>query len=406
MTEVTTPTVFAAAPWKAPEPRDLPEWRAQIRDYTGSKDGMQMLTEAVNAGQAAVFPTVRGMDASPGAVASVLLARSEERRLREAQLYYATADMTSLALAAAATPPTEPVKEARLPSPYGFMVFAEPIGGYSQNIAETLANVPFAHDVPQISVTTPIVAVSWGLWRPDDVSVTGGPKVQWVNQHAYGQFTTIPAHFNGVWLTFYAAPGSSFDALPADTVIGTLPDGSSMTAGAIVAQSAARNMPLTWDNEMALAFGVPFGDPEADTVKEWGQVVYTAWQLMSQTGKTQLTEAEDVPRDRAGRKRDRRDGITGSSDVRIVNVHTAHRPSRSAAEQDAEASTGRRAPHWSCRWPVRPYRRNTCLNPRGHADSACEHEDRIVPAHIKGPADKPLKVGETVRLWDHQPENQ
>ncbi|MBX4178396.1 MULTISPECIES: hypothetical protein [Streptomyces rochei group] len=40
---------------------------------------------------------------------------------------------------------------------------------------------------------------------------------------------------------------------------------------------------------------------------------------MSQTGKTQLTEVEEVPRDRAGRKRDRRDGITGPSDVRIVN---------------------------------------------------------------------------------------
>lgn len=48
---------------------------------------------------------------------------------------------------------------------------------------------------------------------------------------------------------------------------------------------------------------------------------------------------------------------------------------------------------------------DTCLNPRAHADNACEHEDRIVPAHIKGPADKPLKVDETVHLWDHQPED-
>ncbi|MFJ9596695.1 hypothetical protein ACIRS3_28595 [Streptomyces virginiae] len=56
---------------------------------------------------------------------------------------------------------------------------------------------------------------------------------------------------------------------------------------------------------------------------------------MSQTGKTQLVEVEEAPRDR-------RDAITGPSDVRIVNVHTAHRPSPAAAEQDATASTGRR----------------------------------------------------------------
>ncbi|GAB2797740.1 hypothetical protein GCM10027073_32180 [Streptomyces chlorus] len=43
--------------------------------------------------------------------------------------------------------------------------------------------------------------------------------------------------------------------------------------------------------------------------------------------------------------------------------------------------------------------------PRAHADNACEHEDRIVPAPIKGPADKSLKSGETVHLWDHQPED-
>jgi hypothetical protein len=261
-----------------------------------------------------------------------------------------------------------------------------------------------ARDGVHASLTTPIVAVSWGLWDPNEVQVTGGPTVRWYWQPARGQLEPIPQHFDGVWITFYAPPGGAFDALPADTVIGTAPDGTVMTAGDIQAHHPQLT-PLNWDNETALAFGKTFGEPKPDTTQEWAQVVYTAWQLMSQTGKTQLTEVEEVPRDRAGRKRDRRDGITGPSDVHIVNVHSAHRPSRAAAEQDATASTGRRAPQWSCRWPVRPYRRHTCLNPRAHADGGCEHEDRIVPAHIKGPADKPLKVGETVHLWDHQPED-
>ncbi|MFE1029965.1 DUF6207 family protein [Streptomyces sp. NPDC058818] len=48
---------------------------------------MQSLTQAVNAGHTAVPPAVPGMNASPGA-ASVLLARSEERRLREAFAFH------------------------------------------------------------------------------------------------------------------------------------------------------------------------------------------------------------------------------------------------------------------------------------------------------------------------------
>ncbi|WP_225730968.1 MULTISPECIES: hypothetical protein [unclassified Nocardia] len=398
---MSTATDRAAMPWKAPEPRELPEWRMRMCEDTVSEESMLSLAAAINAGHAAVVPTVSGADASPGAIASMLLAHSEQRRLREAHLYYATADMTSLALAAAAVPPTEPVKPTRLPSPFGFMVFAEPIGGYTQHAADALG--PMAREGAHASLTTPIVAVSWGLWAPDDVTITDGPAVRWVNQRRHGRLQPIPPHFDGVWLTFYSPVGSAFDALAPDTIVGTAPDGTAMTAGDIRAHP--RRTPLNWDNEMALAWGVPFGEPEPDTTKEWAQVVYTAWQLMSQTGKTQLTEIEDIPRNRAGRKRDCRAGITGGSDVRIVNVHTAHRPSRAAAEQDATASSGRRAPQWTCRWPVRPYRRNTCLNPRAHNDGGCEHEDRIVPPHIKGPADKPLKLGDTVHLWDHQPQD-
>ncbi|MEU5547939.1 hypothetical protein AB0G85_37480 [Streptomyces sioyaensis] len=148
-----------------------------MREYISSHASMQMLTEATNAGNRGV-PTVPGMDASPGAVASVLLSRSEERRLREAACY-ASADMTSLALAAASTPPTEPVKESRLPSPYGFMVFEQPIGGYTQDVAEVLRDTPMAREGVHTALTTPIVAVSWGLWTPGEVQVTGGPTVRW-----------------------------------------------------------------------------------------------------------------------------------------------------------------------------------------------------------------------------------
>jgi hypothetical protein len=47
---------------------------------------------------------------------------------------------------------------------------------------------------------------------------------------------------------------------------------------------------------------------------------------------------------------------------------------------------------------------NTCLHTGAHSrGEEHEHEDRIVPGHIKGPADKPLRIKNTVNVWDHQP---
>lgn len=393
-------TAHPPAPWLPPTPRELPEWRSRLREYMTDPEWRAQLAMATDGGSTSLFPTVPGMTKEPGVVAAPLLTAAEEHRLGEAALYYVSEDMTSLALAAASTPPTETIRASRLPSPYGFMMFAEPIGGYTQKLDEALAHTPIAADVTRgLTVTTPIVAASWGTWTPSDVTLEGRP-VQWVH-HRANAVRAVPTDFEGVWFTFYAPTGSAFDLLPADTVLGRTADGRVMTAGD--AQTSPRSHQLNWDNEMVLGYGATFGEPEPDTTKEWAQVIYTAWQLMSQGGKSRFTDVEELPRERAGRKRDRRAGINGPSEVRVVNVHSAHRPAPTAAAQDAEASTGRRAPQWSCRWPVRPYRRNTCLNPRAHADGGCEHEDTLVPGHIKGPGDKPLRLGETVNLWDHQP---
>ncbi len=43
------------------------------------------------------------------------------------------------------------------------------------------------------------------------------------------------------------------------------------------------------------------------------------------------------------------------------------------------------------------------MNPQQHADGGCTHENRIIPAMVKGPADKPLRLRETVNLWNTQP---
>jgi hypothetical protein len=359
------------------------------------------MREALKAGRSTLVPTVPGIGASDESVGSLLLVASERDRLNKAELYYATPDMTALALAAADTPPMEPMSLRRLPSESGLIVFGEPIGGYTEDAGAALAGTLAYRPGASALITTPIVAVSWSVWSPRAVTLDQG-SVRWIYR-GQGQTGVIPPEWRGVWLTFWS-PRGMFSGLDPDLVIGNLPDGKVMTAGAIDASRESRSgPPIQWDNEMLLTEGATFGPAVPDTTARWSHVLYTAWQLMAQDGKTQWSEVEDVPRSRAGVKRDGRQGITASGGVRIVRVHPVRRPAPAAAKEDAEASTGRREPSWSCRWPVRPYRRNTCLNPRAHGAGDCTHEDRIVPGHIKGPEGAPLRTGSTVHLWDQQP---
>ncbi|MFF3617545.1 hypothetical protein [Streptomyces sp. NPDC002580] len=394
--------------WDPPDPHRIPEWRSGMIEHLGSNEGRMSMRAAVGAGRFTIVPTVPDMTGpSAESVTTALLTACEAHRLNRADLYYATPDMTALALAAAQTPPIEPVSLDRLPSPAGLIVFGEPIGGYTEDVTAALAGVATRTPGPPLHITTPIVAASWSVWSPHEVDLTdgpgtAGPAVRWLYK-GQGRLGGIPQDWNGVWITFYS-PRGMFSGLAPETVLGTMHDGTVMTAGAVDRHASTRGPALQWDNEMLLREGAPFDAPEPDTTASWSHVLYTAWQLMSQDGTQQWAEQEQLHRPRAGQKRDARQGITGSSAVRIIRVHPGRRPAPQAAQDDAQASTGRREPQWSCRWPVRPYRRSTCLNPRAHGEGGCTHEDRIVPGHIKGPAGAPLRTGATVHLWDSQPD--
>ncbi|WP_371584571.1 hypothetical protein [Streptomyces sp. NBC_01314] len=396
--------------WDPPDPHRIPEWRSGMIEHLSSNEGRMSMRAAVGAGRFTIVPTVPDMHGpSADSVSTALLTACEAHRLTRADLYYATPDMTALALAAAQTPPIEPVSLDRLPSRAGLIVFGEPIGGYTEDVTAALAGVVTERSGPPLDITTPIVAASWSVWSPREVDLTDGPggpptgAVRWLYK-GQGKFGGIPDGWEGIWITFYS-PRGMFSGFAPDTVLGTMHDGTVMTAGDVDRHASGRGPALGWDNEMLLREGAPFGPQVPDTTDTWAHVLYTAWQLMSQDGTQQWTEQEQLHRPRSGQKRDARQGITGSSAVRIVRVHPGRRPAPQAAREDADASTGRREPQWSCRWPVRPYRRSTCLNPRAHADGGCTHADRIVPGHIKGPEGAPLRTGSTVHLWDRQPDD-
>lgn len=386
--------------WTPPDPRQLPDWRADLAEYTGSMDCKLSLRMSIAAGRANLLPVVPGLNAGMESVAADLLTRCEAKRLSDAALYYVTADMTALALAAAQTPPVAPMSLDVLPSPTGLIMFAEPIGGYTEDIAASMEGTDaYLPGAARAEIDQPIVAASWSLWDPREIEVQGAPPIRW--HWAAGHGTVIPPDFEGVWVTWYSRRGVT--GLPPDAELFRAPDGRIVTAAVLDAQREIGPL-LTWDNEQVIRTGAKFRTPEADTTEEWWNVLYTAWQLMAQDGRHRWVETEEMPRERAGRKRDTRAGIRGDSGVRIVRVHATHQPARAAAEQDAAQSTGRRAPSWSHRWPVRPHRRQHCMNPALHQDNGCTHEERIITGYVKGPAGAPLRAGKTVNLWDRQPE--
>lgn len=86
-----------------PDPRQLPEWRAQLVDFTSSEPSNITMREAIRAGRCPIVPTMRNAPIAADTLAAILLNKAERARLEEAELNYATADMTALALAAAAT---------------------------------------------------------------------------------------------------------------------------------------------------------------------------------------------------------------------------------------------------------------------------------------------------------------
>ncbi|MFD5513669.1 hypothetical protein ACFWIB_38895 [Streptomyces sp. NPDC127051] len=142
---------------------------------------------------------------------------------------------------------------------------------------------------------------------------------------------------------------------------------------------------MTWIDHVFLRIGQEFTDPKPNSADEWAQVVYTVWQLISQGGE-RLTETEQLPATRPDRERDAQQGISGSSDVQVVNVHAKQRPTPGASEKSAAASSSNRAPQYAYRWPVSIVRHSHCMNPPGHAESSCQHVERIImPYPAPGP---------------------
>ncbi|MCA1194491.1 hypothetical protein [Saccharopolyspora sp. 6V] len=343
--------------WQPPEPRELPTLRERMAAQMRSPLEQRMLVDLLTTGQGTLSPNTgdRGRDAA-------IMLREEHDRLRGAQLFYVSAEMTRLAQAAARSLTAASTHPDDLPAAAGFMVFAEPFAVYEPD------RIPSGEQTEQCV----IVAVSWGP--------NGALRAD-----------------QGMWLTFWSATDYDAETRYVQRQLGC----SEEEATQMVRRARA---PLTWDNEAVCHYGAttlgllsnatpgragwteeleagPSWEQMSGTTAAWTLIVRSAWLLMTQDG---ITDTTDEPMPRQQRRRAEREGYNAAP-VRVV--HLRHRENSPTA-----AEPGERAYH--VRWVVRGHWRNQWYPSRG------EHRPVWINPHIKGPAGSPLHETTTVHMLD------
>jgi len=325
---------FIEIAWKPPEHRSVPQLRATVAMHMLSAYEVQRTADMVERQRVA-----RMAHLSPYESTRRLMSE-EHQRLSSAALYYVTADMTHLAVAASRSLPPFNIEHEDVPAPAGFMVFEEPVFHYDADGAAKALRVP-------------TVAISWG---PTKIGLRG--------------------HADAMWITLWQPAGEALlDAL--DQLNGT-------TTTADQRDWFARGFsPLQWQSEAVWPFGADqavYGS--ATSIAEALEALRAAWLLMQQP---KIIETTDVERPRAERKRDAREGLS-TSPVRILDLR------RAAPHRDAAAAQGGPG-DYTCRWLVSGHWRQHWYPKRQ------VHRPVWIAPHLKGPEDKPLRTTETVHLW-------
>lgn len=325
--------------WQAPTPRELPELRGRLALWLAEK-GPSFYCEMVLHGSQQVLP------AGPDRLSSaVRLAGEERRRIVDAELFWVSAEMTALARHAGRQLTQCELYEHDLPSPAGFMVFAEPL-------ATTTGR----------GVTVEIVAVSWGVVRSPLKVDTGSADVEIGSDWSNG----------AVWFTFYSDPLGPLNAICGDD------------------EDRRREWrrelgPFMPDNELVWRLGTMEELPDDEHLTTaWGQTVCASWLLMSQPLAAQTRESALRP----ARRRLAKVGLP-VDDVRVVHIRNPQRRGTSRTSTAEERRRDYRV------WTTGHWRRYHCGSGRTRI------ERRWINPHLSGPDDKPIRgTTEHVRIWD------
>lgn len=264
------------------------------------------------------------------------LARHERQRVADGALYWVSPAMTQLAVHAGQQLPHQELYPYDLPSSRGFMVFGEPLGMYSSQA--------LGHRVE-------IAAVSWGPWDGPDTAAN-----DWND--------------GGVWMTFYAPQPHMRYISCRQTAVDLGLSGDD---------------PLLPDNEAGWPFGkLNTAEVPADTTGVWARTVRAAWLLMQQPiAETASASAPPSVKAKLRRAKVKTDG------VQILRMRPRE---RSTGPGQTRSTDGYR---WTYQVEVPGFWR------RYHVGPGRERvEYRWIDPYFAGPADKPIRNLDKVRVWD------
>jgi len=301
-----------------------------------------------------------------------LLCGHEVARLREASLYYISAETVQLIGAAYDGFPAVPARITDPPSECGFAVFGAPLlcRPVSQQDAAAQRATALAHGIDPTGADDPIyvVAAAWGPFEPDGWAGTPG-----------------------IWVSFYSARGQM-----------TRFWDSGQLAGAAVLPRVNAENETAW--QCLPPTGPAAGKTEADyTLPDdrggtggWGRVLTCLWAMMAQE---HIVESTGVHVPKTERKRHTREGWSDPREVVLVQYRRSVRAQEDEVNAALAAAGGsskraRRDGEWyTVRFPVSAHWRNQWYPSEG------VHRVRRIPASWKGPEDAPVKVRERVQLF-------
>lgn len=319
---------------------------------------------------AAVSGAIALLDPPPTTAAFQTYAEWEETQLRQASLWWVSAPMVDLLMAAVASIPEDTrVQDLPSPSPSGLVVFEKPWWGVSSTSGK------------EVSVS----AILWGSTRlPPSPTAKDHPALCLSVSsyfHRDARFGLSPDELG-------TAASTGALSLARERRIGEVEDGPHKGAptfaleGDIWAPLGRSDWPLEDTLGQTLSERI---DPVAMTsMIEDRRVIAALWSMVAQEA---VAETETRPAARQARRRGERAGVTNDSKVRIVTLRRRH---RSTPHEDSES----RAVDWSHRWFVNGYWRWQPVGPG-------RQERRLtwVRPHVKGPEDKELQVKDEVRAW-------
>lgn len=270
-----------------------------------------------------------------------LEAAFDDRALPGAQLYWVTPEMCALIDRASRTlPPTTLTKEL-MPAPEGLVWFEDLLMGMP---AQDAPRELLRDGEDDLNTSIPIRAILWG------------------------ESLIPPGPYEAVGIATYVEHGGFL--------------------------SPAGRTDWEWgvDSDEPIDERIRDDQRRVDSMAEDRRWMATFWLLLSQTGMADTSIVRPQPRDiRAGKRK--APGIPASGfDVRVVDVHA---PKRSP---QAPASELVRKVDWTHRWIVDPFWRQQAYGPHHSL-----RRPMLIGPYVKGPADRPLIVKETVRVLRDAP---